>query len=163
AAPPDVAGAGPVPIPVPRPRAPPGAVMQTQRASRNGERMLQRRPAHGGALLRARGDGQSVRRRASDLGWFSIGLGLTQILSPGLLGRAIGIADDSRPRLTMRLCGMREIAAGVGLLSRRNDAVFLWARVAGDVLDLALLGNAMLSPENDRGRLATATASVVGV
>lgn len=136
--------------------------MQTERASRNGGRMLQRQ-GNGGGLVRARFGEAGARRRAVDLGWFSIGLGLAEIVSPGLLGRAIGVGDDPRTRLTMRLCGVREIAAGVGLLSRKNDPVFMWARVAGDLLDLALLGKAMMTPENDRGRLATATTSVVGV
>lgn len=78
------------------------------------------RPIQGRALQRA--DGASgTRRRAIDLGWFSIGLGLTQLLSPGLLGRALRVGDDRRTRLTLRLLGLLEIGVGVGLLSRNRD------------------------------------------
>jgi uncharacterized membrane protein len=39
----------------------------------------------------------------------------------------------------------------------------VWSRVGGDIMDLALLGKAMNQDENDRSRLAAATAAVVGV
>jgi uncharacterized membrane protein len=39
----------------------------------------------------------------------------------------------------------------------------MWMRVAGDVMDLALLGRAMGSRENRQDRLGTAIASVVGI
>jgi uncharacterized membrane protein len=63
----------------------------------------------------------------------------------------------------MRLVGVREIAAGVGILRRPKPAGWLWARVAGDVKDLALLGRALNAADAARGRTTAATASVVGV
>jgi uncharacterized membrane protein len=39
----------------------------------------------------------------------------------------------------------------------------MWARVAGDALDLALLGKAMANPDNGRGRTMFATANVLAV
>jgi len=98
---------------------------------------------------------------ANGLGWFSIGLGLTQLLAPRWLGRQIGIRNE-RTGL-MRALGARETLAGVGVLMGEKKAVPLWGRVAGDAMDLALLAAALKSPENEKGRLAGATGMVVGV
>jgi hypothetical protein len=59
--------------------------------------------------------------------------------------------------------GLREMASGVGIFMQRKPAEALWSRVAGDALDLACLGGAFVSPANKKGRLAFATASVLGV
>ena len=94
------------------------------------------------------------------LGWFSIGLGVTQLLAPKALGRAIGVGDQST---IMRLCGMREIASGVGLLSGKAPAAFSSARVIGDVMDLALLGASLRSPQANPSRIAAAATAVASV
>ena len=70
---------------------------------------------------------------------------------------------DGRNRATMRLMGLREISHGVAILSNQQPAKSLWARVAGDALDLALLGATMANPENDRGRTTFATLNVLAV
>ena len=100
-------------------------------------------------------------RIANALGWFSIGLGAAQVVAPGAVARLIGVEDEHRG--LMRLLGMREIASGVGILSQPKPAGWLWSRVAGDVMDLALLGSAMGSASAKRTRVAAATAAVVGV
>lgn len=97
---------------------------------------------------------------AKVLGWFSIGLGLAQLLAPRGVSRAIGVQDS--PKL-MRTLGAREIASGVGILSQRRPANWLWTRVAGDAMDLALLGAAARAPRSLRGRIGWATAAVAGV
>jgi uncharacterized membrane protein len=94
------------------------------------------------------------------LGWFSVGLGLTQIFAPRSLGRAIGVGNHP---VLMRLCGAREIAAGVGLLSGRAPATFAMARVVGDAMDLAVLGASLASPAANRNRIAVAATAVAGV
>lgn len=100
---------------------------------------------------------------ATFLGGFSIALGLVEVLAPYRFNRAIGLRTDGhRPGLT-RLFGLREIASGVGLLARPRPATWAWARVAGDALDLAALGEAMTEAGTDRRRIAAATAAVVGV
>jgi uncharacterized membrane protein len=104
----------------------------------------------------------SAQRRARGLGWFSIGLGLAQIGAPRTVARLIGIDDDEETRNTMFAIGLREITSGIGILSRPRLAGWVWGRVGGDVMDLALLGKAMSQDENDRGRLAAATAAVLG-
>ena len=100
---------------------------------------------------------------AQGLGWFSIGLGVAQIVAPRGMSRLIGVKDADGNKAVMRAVGMREIAAGIGLLSDPKPTGFAVARVAGDVMDLAMLANALNTPENDRGRTALATAAVIGV
>ncbi len=105
----------------------------------------------------------NAERRARGLGWFSIGLGLAQIGAPRSVARFIGINDSDETRNTMFAIGLREITSGVGILSRPRAPGWVWSRVGGDLMDLALLGKAMNSDENDKGRVAAATAAVVGV
>ncbi|WP_460840717.1 SRPBCC family protein [Noviherbaspirillum agri] len=97
---------------------------------------------------------------AKALGWFSIGLGLAQLLAPRGVSRLVG--TQQHPRL-VRALGTREILSGVGILSQRQSSNWLWTRVAGDAMDLALLGMAARSPQSRRRRINLATAAVAGV
>ncbi len=103
---------------------------------------------------------RNEERLAAALGWFSIGLGLAEVLAPGAMARALGFKKKSSGLL--RLFGLREIAAGVGILTQSRPTPWLWARVAGDALDLASLGTGFIS-SSARGRLAAASAAVAGV
>ena len=103
----------------------------------------------------------TVYRIARALGWFSIGLGLTELFGAHSLDQFLG--TDHREK-TLRFFGLREIAAGVGILSRAKPGpVWLWARVAGDALDLGALGVALDSDDTRRENVVIATAAVVGV
>jgi len=97
---------------------------------------------------------------AKTLGWFSIGLGLAQLIAPRGVARAAGVQERTT---LMRAIGAREIASGIGLLSQRRPAGWLWTRVAGDVMDLALLGAAARAPGSTRSRMTWATAAVAGI
>lgn len=97
---------------------------------------------------------------AQFLGWFSVGLGLTEIFCHRGLARMIGVNDHP---VLFPLLGLRELAAGVGILTERRPAGWLWSRVAGDAMDLALLGAALGSSDTDKERVAVATAAVAGV
>jgi uncharacterized membrane protein len=99
-------------------------------------------------------------RLAQGLGWFSIGLGLAEILAPRAVARTVGTRNHTG---LMRFYGLRELMAGVGILTQNNPAPWLWARVAGDMLDLTSLGSALSSPKNNRGLTAFGIASVAGV
>ena len=69
------------------------------------------------------------------LGLFSIALGVTELVAPRLVRRA---ADMRCSDSMVRFCGVREIATGVGILVSWKRAPWLWARVAGDAIDIAL-------------------------
>jgi uncharacterized membrane protein len=97
------------------------------------------------------------------LGWFSMGLGAAQVAAPGFVNRLVGVDDNARNRALMRAVGVRELAAGTGIFSRPRPVPWLWARVAGDVMDLALLGAAAGSRRNAQRRVAAATAAVAGI
>ncbi|HEX2114995.1 MAG TPA: SRPBCC family protein [Alphaproteobacteria bacterium] len=97
---------------------------------------------------------------AKALGWFSIGLGLAQITAPRGVANMIGLSDD---RGFMRYLGAREMAAGIGILTQQYQSGWLWGRVAGDLMDLALLASAFRADDARRDRLAGATAAVLGV
>ena len=98
---------------------------------------------------------------ARGLGWFSLGLGLAELLAPRGVGRIAGVRGSTG---LIRLMGLREIAHGLAIFSQgKRPAEAVWARVVGDGLDLACLGAAFASPDNDKGRLAFATANVLAV
>jgi hypothetical protein len=93
------------------------------------------------------------------LGWFSIGLGLAELLAP----RAVADLTGVRSPGLLRLYGLREIACGVGILSSARPAGWLWARVAGDALDLATLAGAAAHGDGDSGRALAAGIAVASV
>lgn len=96
---------------------------------------------------------------AKGLGWFSIGLGLAGLVAPRALARACGMSG--RETGVVRGYGAREVAAGVGLLKSMDPAPWLWARVAGDVLDLATVG--VKSRRRESGKMTVALAVLAGV
>jgi uncharacterized membrane protein len=103
-----------------------------------------------------------AEKLARGLGWFSIGLGLAEVLAPGGVAKISGVSRKNTGLI--RLLGLREIAHGVGIFSQgRRPTEALWARVVGDALDLACLGAAFASPKTKKGRLAFATANVLAV
>lgn len=98
---------------------------------------------------------------ARGLGWFSIGLGVGEILFGKKLGRLLGLPHRAG---TLRLFGLREIAAGAGIVSREKPpAEWVWARVAGDVLDLGLLLTALRKTNARRGTAAVAFGNVAAI
>lgn len=76
------------------------------------------------------------------LGWTSAGLGIPLLLAPAGSAKAIGVGDGSSQQAAVAGAGARELMAAAGLLWQRSP-VWLWARVAGDLMDLALLGRAL--------------------
>lgn len=79
---------------------------------------------------------------------------------PTTVAKSIGLKGRST---WLRLFGLREIASGIGILTQRRPTPWLWARVAGDALDLATLGSRFASHKVQRGRLGAAAAAVAGV
>jgi uncharacterized membrane protein len=96
------------------------------------------------------------------LAYFSLGLGLAALALPRGVGHLSGIGSRS-PGL-VRFIGARELAAGIGLLSSRDPTPWLWARVAGDVMDLLVLGGAAVKPTGSgHVRSLVSMAAVAGV
>lgn len=107
-----------------------------------------------------------VRMRDRDslaqfLGWFSVGLGTTQLAAPRALCKIVGASHKGTAPNLMRLMGLRELTQGTGILVRPRPTAWLWSRVAGDVLDLSLLS--LIGLKNRRARTIFAVANVVAV
>jgi hypothetical protein len=96
---------------------------------------------------------------ARGLGWFGIGLGLAEVFASEEMAEWTGI---HRPEL-VRLYGLREIICGLGILNSSQPAAWLWARSAGDALDMATLGVALAENEGEHDRILASMAAVAGV
>ena len=96
----------------------------------------------------------AAARLGPSLGWFSLAAGAAGLLMPGRVARAAGLLNNLGTLRAMRAIGLRELASGAGILMRPQRPGWLWMRVAGDALDLALLG---LS-----GRRAAAASAAAG-
>ena len=100
---------------------------------------------------------------ARGLGLASLALGVPQVAAPDRFAEAVGAEPDAATRdLTVGI-GVRELTAAAGLLLRGSSPTFLWSRVAGDVMDLVLLGGALRRGGPGRGRTVAATAAVAGI
>jgi uncharacterized membrane protein len=103
-------------------------------------------------------DGQTTDPLERGLGWFSISLGVAALTAPRVVCWFAGIRSPT----LMRLVGARELASGIGILTQRDRAPWLWSRVVGDTFDLAGLSVAV-ARRSTRGRAAVALAAVAGV
>ena len=101
-----------------------------------------------------------LRRTARALGWFSIGLGMAELLAPRAMARATGLRGRHS---LIQAYGLREIATGIGLLASDNPRPWLWARVAGDALDAFTLASSAsrLNPLADHVLRAIKVAAAV--
>jgi hypothetical protein len=99
----------------------------------------------------------NTRKVANGLGWFSIALGLTEIIAAKPLARALGMNGTA----LLRVYGVREIAAGVGILTQNRKGPWIWARIAGDALDIFTLGSAALSTRSSKRRNAAIAIAAV--
>jgi hypothetical protein len=103
---------------------------------------------------------------ARGLGWASIGIGLTEVLAPKQVNDMLGLEDTPDRRGTLRVLGVREICHGLAILTEEEVnarlATGVIARVAGDVLDSALLGIAATKTKKPFA-FAVITAMVLGI
>ncbi len=100
------------------------------------------------------------KKLAKGLGWFSVGLGAFELFGAERLGRMLGL--EHRTGL-LRLFGLREIATGIGIFLSDESASWLWGRVAGDALDLAVLATALRGENQRRRNAALAVGNVAAV
>ena len=99
-------------------------------------------------------------RLADALGWASSALGAPMLLAPRRLLSEIGVEADPKAVAWTRAVGVREHLATVQVVAMRQRRIGMWARVAGDTMDLALLAAAFRHRLEDPGRLRGATALV---
>lgn len=98
---------------------------------------------------------------AVGLAVFSFGLGLYEVAAAETLDAALGMEGKGN---LIRSYGVREITAGAGILATRpRPAFWVWARVAGDVVDLATLAAALRPDNPKRGNVWIALGAVAGV
>lgn len=93
------------------------------------------------------------------LGLFSLGLGAAELLFGRRMNRRLGLGQS--PGL-VRAFGAREVASGTVILAFPDMAAPVWVRVAGDVLDLAVLVGALRSGRRREAALL-ALVAVAGV
>lgn len=88
------------------------------------------------------------------LGQNAIGLGLWGLMAPKGVNRFLGLQNS--PQTTQLLFGAREMATGMALFSDPTRSSALWARVAGDAFDIAVLSklNRPDNPKRGNARLA---------
>jgi hypothetical protein len=114
---------------------------------------------YGGRSSRSGADA-STQSLAQGLGWFSIGLGVTELVAPGQLARFLGMEERTE---LIRAYGAREIMTGIGILSQEDSTPWLWGRVAGDVVDLATLAPGLRADNPYQRNVIVAVAAVAGV
>ena len=76
------------------------------------------------------------------------------------MARAIGLEGYKG---TLQAFGIREIASGIAVLASDKPETLLGVRVAGDVLDGALLARGLGPSNPERGRTLAALAAVVPI
>lgn len=100
------------------------------------------------------------RQIAHGLAWFGIGLGIAEVLAPRRVASAAGLEGHEG---LIQAFGWREIGAGVLVLAAADPERWLWARVAGDGLDGALLARGLAPSNPNRLRALLATLAVAPV
>ncbi len=106
----------------------------------------------------------STQSLVAGLGWFSISLGLMELFAPRRVAASLGIERRSG---LLQTYGLREIMAGLGILVSSRPTAWLWARAAGDVLDMATVAPQLSSGDRNvqkaSGFAAIAIAAVAAL
>lgn len=93
------------------------------------------------------------------LAGLSVALGVVELVAARPIARRLGVPKRSG---VVRGYGVRELATGAALLGRPTSATAVWARVAGDVLDLGSLGAASRADTANRKAIIAGVAFVAG-
>jgi hypothetical protein len=99
-------------------------------------------------------------RIAAKLGYLSLALGAAEIIAPRAICRTLGLRGTEP---LVRAYGAREIANGVAILSSANPEPWVWARVAGDLADMATVSTAMRPDNRKRDNSILALAGLLAV
>lgn len=84
------------------------------------------------------------------IGLFALGLGVAEMVSPGRFTRMFGLEGKEN---LIRAYGVREIGSAIGTLSI-NPQPALWARAAGDMMDLVTVALGTRSDNQEQKRNA---------
>jgi len=97
----------------------------------------------------------SAQRISTWLGWFSLGIGVAELLAPRAAVRS-GV---------VRGAGLRELATGAGILlaPSAKRGPWLWGRVLGDAVDVLALARAVKRGNPRRWQSLVTLVSVIGV
>jgi hypothetical protein len=101
----------------------------------------------------------SSDRLGKALGWFSLGLGLVELLAPHRITQALGMQGQEA---LVRAYGAREISSGMLSLSTEKS-LGLWSRIGGDGIDIATLLTAYRDDNPKKQNVAAALAMVAGI
>lgn len=108
-----------------------------------------------------RGQSQSGRdRMAKNLGYLSIALGFAELVAPKAICNAIGIRGLDT---VVRAYGAREIATGVAILTSHNPEPWIWARVAGDMADIATVATGLRQEKGKKDNNVLALSALAAV
>ncbi len=100
------------------------------------------------------------RQLAKALGWFSLALGLVELVQPRRMSTGLGLRGRGR---RVQAYGLRELATGAAILaSGGRQPAWLWARVVGDLLDMGLLQSGRPTNSRRRRNRTIAKAAVAG-
>ena len=102
---------------------------------------------------------QPAQKIARALGWFTLGLGVTEMVAPRAVANFVG--RSWRPSET-RLMGLRKVLAGVGTITGAQWTGRSWARVGGNLLELARSRKSK-PPVTKMRRSSTAVCAAVAV
>ena len=99
-------------------------------------------------------------RLAANLGYLSLALGVAELAAPQAICRALGLRGLEP---IVRAYGAREIANGVAILTSHDPEPWVWARVAGDLADVATVATGLRSDNRKRDNSVLALASLLAV
>ena len=99
-------------------------------------------------------------RTARRLGYFSIALGVAELVAPGAICRAAGVKGLES---VVRGYGAREIATGVAILGSHDPEPWIWTRVAGDLADIATVAAGTRQDDKSKARSTFALATLAAV
>jgi hypothetical protein len=99
-------------------------------------------------------------RLASNLGYLSLALGAAELIAPRAICRALGL-QGLEP--VVRAYGAREIANGTAILTSHDPEPWVWARVAGDLADVATVATGVRPGNRKRDNSVLALAGLLAV
>ena len=108
-----------------------------------------------------RGQSRSGRDRlARNLGYFSIALGFAELTAPRAICNAIGLSGLES---VVRAYGAREMTTGLAILASHDPEPWIWARVAGDMADIATVATGLQGNSNRKDNSVLALSALAAV